>query len=571
MANTPTEQLTAILRNEDNRLLGSVPFPRRFALLELIRAIDTLFLHLVQFPRGPVDADEPSGYRDLPTVLSHGGARALWLFSDLSVEEAGAPRLQSTKWTQAWADSVIEYCSRVSQGQRILDMCRFGLGSLEISAERVLRFSFTDSEVGIEALESEEFEWLSGMITAIDAPRIQAMNESRPEFLQQMSSLVAPWMEHYIQYETNPAIDAFYEEAGILWSRQNRWTDAVPADAVIGGLPFGLYQAAVTIFHGWALKHMDFVQALLKKNGTSDFRNIITIWGEPAKHAEYLAAALNIKLEDAALIIDVLTLRASDISTHLFEPQSALPAFVKIGDGYFVLSIAGQLIGGEDSMTRELKLRFGADWDRAVNGRESVFLNDLYGLFHSPRFFNLDRQVKIKSQGALITDIDAVVYDQETGTLALFQLKWQDSFGGSMSRRNSKMKNLTGEGNQWVERMTDWIGERSLNRLPAALGLEKELTTAIRDVRLFVIGRNFSRFSGPIAITDSASWGTWPQVVRLLNEFGRSGDPLQSLHDALHLGSPVHREVESPAELRFEIGQWAVVIVPPAAEQSGNT
>ena len=68
--------------------------------------------------------------------------------------------------------------------------------------------------------------------------------------------------------------------------------------------------------------------------------------------------------------------------------------------------------------------------------------------------------LKLKNEGAVATDIDAAVFDTTTGTLGLFQLKWQDPFGTSMRRRNSKMMNFLEETNQWVSTVSSILLEK---------------------------------------------------------------------------------------------------------------
>ena len=182
-----------------------------------------------------------------------------------------------------------------------------------------------------------------------------------------------------------------------------------------------------------------------------------------------------------------------------------------------------------DFMLSELNRRYPTDWDHAVNEREEVFRKELYGLFPAERFGKADRPLMLKNVGATATDIDAALFDASTGTLGIFQLKWQDPFGASMRKRNSKMKNFLTETNRWVSTVSS-----ILNHSPTALdsligeGATRNLET--ERILLFVIGRHFSHFSGGVYRDSRAAWGTWPQMLRLLKESEVGSDPIAWLH-----------------------------------------
>ena len=125
--------------------------------------------------------------------------------------------------------------------------------------------------------------------------------------------------------------------------------------------------------------------------------------------------------------------------------------------------------------------------------------------------------MKLRNEGVVATDIDAAVFDTTTGTLGLFQLKWQDPFGTSMRKRNSKMMNFFEETNRWVSTVSSILLEnpRALDHL---LGERAVRIHDTKRIHLFVIGRHFSHFSGGTYRDSRAAWGTWPQVLRLFKE-----------------------------------------------------
>jgi hypothetical protein len=174
-----------------------------------------------------------------------------------------------------------------------------------------------------------------------------------------------------------------------------------------------------------------------------------------------------------------------------------------------------------------LRLRdlYPLDWDKAVDHREEVFRQELYRALTDAaqeRFANSQQAVKLREQGKLLTDVDAAIYDRETGELGLFQLKWQEAFGASLIRRASSAKNFTVPARKWVETVSRWVEGRSPSEIRRHFRLGDGSDLPIR-VRLFVLGRfaaHFTEFGQP---DDRSAWGTWPQVLNLAVSTHESG------------------------------------------------
>src|SRR5207253_2417129 len=152
------------------------------------------------------------------------------------------------------------------------------------------------------------------------------------------------------------------------------------------------------------------------------------------------------------------------------------------------------------------------DWDRALDAREAIFRDDLYQCLtaqDSSRFFATPGGIKLRKDGRVVTDIDAVIYDRTTGDLALFQLKWQDAFGASLSKRSSGAKNFTAGAQQWVDTVSQWLLMKEDHEIRGHFGL-KERTAPPLKVRLFVLGRFAAHFSDYGRPDVRAAWGIWP-------------------------------------------------------------
>lgn len=559
-------ELKRLIRQEEQRVLASFPLQRRAGLLELVRAMDAFFVYL-HFS----SETQRLGARveELKELYNFGCSKALSLFMDKSVHETGAPLFNSTRESKDWADSVLQHCGRLGICEMLIDMCRAGIAEIVMPTPYTFQFRFTAPRVGIELLEARDSFYVTNLVRESDSTPLREAMSHRPEMIRKMSTLVSRWREHYIQYDTTPEIDDFYRQLGILWTRQTPQNDPLPPEVMLGGLPFAMYAAGVITLTGWALKHLDFAQALLATNPSLDLRNVATIFQRTEVLSDSLSRALDISPDAAAQVVDVLTIRAENAVAVLSSPKSAIGPFVGVAAGHVIKSITGSLAGGSYFLATELRRRFRSDWDCAVDLRERVFRRDLYRLFLAPRYMKVDRAIKLKQAGKALTDVDATILDRSTGTLGLFQLKWQDPFGSSMKLWGSRRANLVEEGNRWVRLVYGWLLAHDLESLPDALGLRGVLTARVTAVRLFVIGRNFSRFSGEDLADERAAWGQWPQLLRLINEEYDMRDPLTWLFNALHRDSPHRKPIGEVAGYHFELGGYRVSLLSPSSIQLG--
>jgi len=159
------------------------------------------------------------------------------------------------------------------------------------------------------------------------------------------------------------------------------------------------------------------------------------------------------------------------------------------------------LISPFEFLNRELKRRFERDYFNAVNKREEKFRRHINSFFSDENYSVCSKSLNIKtSKGS--TDIDAAVYDLESDTLALFQLKWQDLFS-TIKERNSRINNLYPGVSKWLDKIEAWLNETKDEEL------WKQLRFPIKrkplKVYIFVVCRHNAFFSG-IRPDNRAAW-----------------------------------------------------------------
>jgi transposase InsO family protein len=165
--------------------------------------------------------------------------------------------------------------------------------------------------------------------------------------------------------------------------------------------------------------------------------------------------------------------------------------------------------------------------------REEWMAEDLYALFEGPRFQRVPGQIKLRRDGQVVTDIDAAIFDNATGDLVLFQLKWQDFTSSSVRAQRSKAKNFSDQVEGWAKKTRSWIDQFGIPALCRVLKIKPPDGAEPRHVRLAAIGRSNARFrSYGYSIGSDMLVLPWSQFVRLRYSIGPGQDFFELLMKA---------------------------------------
>ncbi len=229
----------------------------------------------------------------------------------------------------------------------------------------------------------------------------------------------------YISYSTSPEIDIYFQKMGYFHLMSLQGYDDFSEEDIFGGIPYKHYLDFVQNLAGVALKHQQYCQILLEKNPKVEHYNILTYTWYEDKTAEQFAETLNIPLNSIKIIMGCLTLDKENIKNYENEIGFAAPPYFKFGNNQITRCLHGSLYGSLFFLRKELKRRFESDYFVAVNNRERRFKKELYNLFRSKRYICVNNEIDITSSEGN-TDIDAIIFDTDTKTLGLFQLKYKN-------------------------------------------------------------------------------------------------------------------------------------------------
>lgn len=515
--------LIAWIEAGEETLKRGIAGSERRMLLEVIRAIDSIGYFRALAPGHKV-SDVP-GYFD---VCWLGANRALSYFLPAGMIGPGAIFARTTPDLSLWASGLLYQSGLISHLKRLIDLVRYDLATLELGRSGAIRFVITADD--LESIDRDAIDWFGRHTKNVDRPFLEVLAAGQGKWIvQQLEARVRKDATFGIGYSSFRELEEYFEAHSESHARSLPGNDALPDDCKIGPLTFGQYRSAMVTGMARCLKHTAFVDTLLIRKDPPAARDILTIYKFDHELREEWGGLHRLRDHEADILMEVMGISPADAAHLKSIPDCPQALLIKGGDRCWHTPVFGGLNCPFPWMNRKLQRMFRPDWDRAVNLREAAFRDDLRALFPEPRFFMPQKPYPLRDGRRMLTDIDATIFDRNTGALALFQLKWQDSFEASLRERASRQTNLTREGNEWVEVVSTYCNGLSGAERALRLGLPDELASSAKAMRLFVLTRNGARFSGGEAQDNRAAWFSWFDLLRQCHSLKYPADPLSDL------------------------------------------
>jgi hypothetical protein len=359
------------------------------------------------------------------------------------------------------------------------------------------------------------------------------------------------WWGKYLAERHEP--DAGSDPAEILL-RSMTYQSGYPAEAMLDGCCVETY--------------LDVVKFLatrsLQETGCGNANPVISRHHLVAE----IASTLDLGQEVIARAVDALTLDRENSAYHADVPGVAAAPLIRVSPDHLVLSAHGLTTQPLLFLMRELRRRAAQDYHNSGHLREEVFRQDLYSLFQDKRFVTSGSRIELRrAKGNLRTDIDAAVFDRKTGTLALFELKSQDPFARSNSELMRRRDNVL-YANRQVSGVLEWITRQGADEILNRVDHGTAKKFRVQKVFPFVLARYLVQFNDGPAPDRRAAWGTWPQVLRMLD--GQpirptETNPIASLFTRLGNDNPTVRAGEGDSPHDIELGSTRLRVYPSYA------
>jgi hypothetical protein len=498
--------------------------PAEPLLFETLRAIDLIFCKELFFGKSSEARTNPIVEATISWGVNHALARMI-------PDEFGNGLFRyfpSGGITQGQADQFLLHAGILEKAERLLGWLEEGLvrGRLRSFAkplpsgiEHVLVLKTKDPSMYRELISHTHRQWASDWQVNSDRPWEANVAEKHSELLPALEKCVQVHHGWGMTYRTTKTIDDHFVECAQIYLRRMWSMDLLGLEDRIGGHQFNEYLGVLVALASRAQKHLCMANILKHRCPNLDLRNLLTTFAPYDEFIESLAVSLDAESAQIKELLASLTLDPTNRDAHVRSGEPAWAPVVRSSRGFCLLPLYGLEINPFLFLLTDLEARFPDDWFRIANNREGRWIVELKMLFPSERWSTVAKNLKLRSYGKTVTDVDYLAYDKTSNELAIFQLKWQRPVGMDNRTRRSAGKNLVVQGNKWIEAVLAWIGLHGAQELAVRAGVE--VRPGVR-LRLFVIARYNAYFSGFSGHDARAVWADWNHLMRVRHENPRA-------------------------------------------------
>lgn len=542
----PVSLINKLIDRKKMRLVESGPKNRLIAVIALVRIMDD-FIFGVKL--GSIKKDGKI------KLFTSGWDMILNTFYVIDPNDDNMPPLfPISKEQHVWGLSVLSQFGELGYLQLYIDYYLTGLVDITVTGTEI-NITYLTKNTGVELVERDDILWYQEFLHEKSKNKHAYLIEKSQEIHEKMKESVQLADNYFLSYTNLPEIDDFYLNLAFRDLECAFGIDFFPPDTQFGGVELRTYIKGLAVLISLSTKHIGFVSNLLVKGEKANGVNLVQQIILKKEAIEHLSEYFEGNKDFAIRVLELLTL---DDQNSRYKIDGATSPIIKVSTEHLLFSYSGFMGQPVLFLLSELRRNYQIDWDRALNIREEIFRKQIYDLFNNERYIKIDRSIVIKHNRKILTDIDGLIFDRQTGVLGLFQLKWQEPFASSMFERASRKKNFEHESIEWINAVYRWINNLSSEELGSHLGIKKSKLVNWNDTKLFILGRHFSHFSGANLPDDRAAWGMWPQVLRLVNEANTTKDLslLSWLYSSLKKDSPIIKAEQNSEQ--FTDYSWSI-------------
>lgn len=517
-----SERLRQLIDRQYQHLCANVPTDRSAATLAILRAR----VRHATAPEVERPPDLITGHR----LADLGGNKAL----AICFESSGDRSLETEapgEDLDHWAEGLLQKCSRLAEAELVLAHCETGFMQMVDGDGDTFDCWITTKMMPASWREREDIEWWDRLLASRHERDARAA----------------------VGTDVNEPHAVYRELAGVRLAAMG-YQLGLPAEATIGGCTMAAYGDVLRSLIERALQARDRGEEVLVRSE----RELI----------DEVAAELSVALDTVARALEAFTVEAGNAAWHAAVPSIAAAPVVRFGPDHVALSVHGLTTEPMFFLARELRRRHAEEYHNMAHLREDAFRDDLYDLFRDKRFATSSGRIKVRrAEGNIRTDIDAAVFDRKTGTLGVFELKSQDPFARSTAELMRQRDNML-YANRQVSGVLTWLNTHGGDEILRRFDARTARAFRVQKVYPFVLGRYLAHFGDGPQPDRRAAWGTWPQILRLLDEQSSRGaraNPIATLFTMLSRDTPLDREPISVERQEIALGQARITVFPSYA------
>lgn len=391
-----------------------------------------------------------------------------------------------------------------------------------------------------------------------------------------MTDLVYVFAKYFIGYDADPLLDEYFFGMAMHQIQLQEGYDTFHYDTVFGGVTFGDYVLAMTFLMACCIRHQAFSESLVQKDKSIRLEDVLTVSAATDTFLDTMREAMNafgsryenhadLSPDKVRRIFSVLSIGRENTAL-LGHPAPPLPLMVQCSGHDFIWCNTGAASRPMQFLLNSLRHHFPQEYDRHQQTREASMQAAIRRVL-GEAFDDLTylQNIKVRSHGRELTDIDLVVMQASTGTVLLCQLKHQDLYGADLRAERNRLTRLQKQVAQWLSALDLWISEAGDDGIRSALRLPKTFP----QVKLYrvIVSKHYASALKDIVRDEDTTYATWPQFFNAVQLAGFERPPVTSLSDLVTIikkgespGGPKEHRPEPPVEwildgLKFTVGQ----------------
>ncbi|MDQ3442817.1 MAG: hypothetical protein M3490_04335 [Chloroflexota bacterium] len=520
------ERIRQVIDEREARLVASVPPTGQAPILALVRAVDRQ-PHALEIDPSP---DFVTGYRR----ASLGGAKALQLCLESIDDDTTTNQWESGEALDDWADQFLEACRQLAEAELVQTHCQTGFMRMIDDGNGTFDAWIATKRVPASWRERADIDWWASSLSRRHGPELRNLCSRRHD-----------------ADSNDPGHEGHDRQLTDIYLARMAYQLPYPPAATISGLAIETWRNILGWLIGWAVR---------ERGESPEPRTEQSVIDE-------MSSSLSVDPGIIEHAVAAFTLDRGNAAWHAAVP-GAMPPLVRIGPDLLLPSFHGLTTEPLFFLTRELRRRNAEAYHNTAHLREVAFRQDLFALFQDKRFMTSAGRIELRrDSGNIRTDIDAVVFDRKTGTLGVFELKSPDPFARSAAELTRQRDNVL-YANRQISGVLDWLKRHGADAILDRIDRRTAKTFRVQKVYPFVIGRYLVHFNDGPQPDRRAAWGTWPQVLRLVDgqQFASAGaNPLASLHTRLPADTPIIGSPTTGASHEIDLGASRLIVHPSYA------
>lgn len=361
----------------------------------------------------------------------------------------------------------------------------------------------------------------------------------RSDLDERIAALVRPFNTGngiITQYEASPETDYHFIAAATELSLKWRDEAGLHPDVVIGRYKISEISTVIILVVSLHLKHIQFCSVAASIYPEISFPQSLTIWTKFSELVDSITALsdVDLDLEHIKGILELIIFTEKDSDNLKEYPRLFIPLLINMGDDMLLRPASSICVNPFETIKALLHWRVPNARNLLAAPREAWLRNDIYAMFNGTRYICVPSNIKLRSGGKILTDVDGAIFDKTTGELGLFQLKCQDYSSATTKELRSRAKNLSHEMDSWCEAVFSWIKISSVMDVIKAFQIPIYFNFPNR-IYLFGVSRHIARTEGYGAIAKHGAIAlcNFAQFCIARTEIGPNATVLGAMHERL--------------------------------------